>query len=144
MIRSYGLLILLCLALVACSEGDSESQPSQVLALDSDCDVRSECIGRGDGLSVSVRMAPYRSALKPFNVTVSSGVGLEAVTVSLEMQGMDMGQNRYRLLRDGESTWQAEITLPICTSGRSDWVAVFELSTSDERYQLSVPFTLGD
>lgn len=142
--RVCGLPLLLCLILVACDDVDPEVQASRVLALDNGCDVRSNCVGRYEGLSVSVRMAPQRSALKPFNVTLSSNVVLEAVTVSLEMQGMDMGQNRYRLLGGEDRTWQAEITLPVCVSGRSDWVAVFELLASDGRYRLSVPFTLGD
>jgi hypothetical protein len=138
-------LILLCLglALTACGDSDPESRPLQTLMLDDACDVRSGCIGRNDDLSASVRMSPHRSALKPFNVALTSDAALEVVTVSLEMPGMDMGQNRYRLLQANEGSWQAEITLPICTSGRSDWVAVFELQTSDKRYQLSVPFTLG-
>jgi len=142
--RSGGWLILLCLTMVvACSDGDQKAQPPQILMLDSGCDVRSGCVGRGDGLSVTVRMAPHRSALKPFNVTLSSNAGIDTVIVSLQMQGMDMGRNRYRLLRTANGRWQAEITLPVCASGRSDWIADFELQAAEARYQLSVPFTLG-
>lgn len=106
--------------------------------------MRSGCTGRSDSLSASVRMASPRSALKPFNIALSGDAGLEAVTVNLEMQDMGMGQNRYRLLRTDDGSWQADITLPICFSGRSDWIAVFELQMPGRRYQLSVPFTLGE
>jgi hypothetical protein len=89
-------------------------------------------------------MAPHRSALKPFNVSLSSNAELDSVTVSLEMQGMDMGQNRYRMLKRADGSWQADITLPVCTSGRSDWVAGFEVQASGRGYRLNVPFTLGE
>jgi len=141
-VRFYGLLILGCLALVACT--DPEDRSLQTLALDAGCDVRAACVGRAGDLRVSVRMAPHRSALKPFNVTLSSDARFESVIVSLEMQGMDMGQNRYRLLKADDGRWQADITLPVCTSGRSDWVAVFELQAAGRRYRLDVPFSLGD
>ncbi len=142
--RSYGSMVLLCLVLLtACSDSGRDTQPSQTLVLDSRCNVRSGCTARGDGVSVSVHMASTRSALKPFNVTLSSDAALNAVTVSLEMQGMDMGQNHYRLLRAADGSWQAEITLPVCASGRSDWLADFELQTAKARYRFGVPFTLG-
>jgi hypothetical protein len=142
-IGAFGQIVLLCLALAACSEQDAEVPPLQTLVLDSGCEVRAGCTGRDSELSVSVRMAPHRSALKPFNILLSSDAVLESVTVSLEMQGMDMGQNRYRMLKADDGSWQADITLPICTSGRSDWIAIFELQTSNRRYQLSVPFALN-
>ncbi len=137
-----GVLILVCLLMTACSDSGRELSPSQTLTLDAGCDVRQGCIGRSDTWSVSVRMAPHRSALKPFRIEVSSDAGVEDVTVSLEMQGMDMGRNRYRLLRTEKGNWQAEVTLPICTSGRSDWIAVFEVQILGKPYQLNVPFTL--
>ena len=136
-------LILLCLSLTACSEQNAEVPPAQALALENGCDVRTGCTGQGAGLSVTVRMAPHRSALKPFRVSLSSDLALDAVSVSLEMQGMDMGQNHYRLLKTDTGNWQADITLPICTSGRSDWIAVFDLQGGGGHYRLSVPFTLG-
>ena len=143
--RSYGSMVLLCLVLVtACSDSGQDTQPSHTLVLDSRCDVRSGCTARGDGVSVSVHMASQRSALKPFKVTLSTGAVLNAVTLSLEMQGMDMGQNRYRLLHTADGRWQAEITLPACASGRSDWLANFELQAAAAHYRLGVPFRLGE
>ena len=143
--RSYGSMVVLCLVLLtACSDSSQDTQPSQTLVLDGRCDVGSGCTARGNGLSISVRMASPRSALKPFSVTLSSDVALTAVTLSLEMQGMDMGQNRYRLLHTADGRWQAEVTLPACASGRSDWLANFELQAAAAHYRLGVPFTLGE
>ncbi len=144
-IHSCVQLVLLCLVLTACGEKSAEAPPVQTLRPDSGCDVLEGCTGRDEtGLSVTVRMAPHRSALKPFNVSLSGNTALESVTVSLEMQGMAMGQNRYRLLETDAGSWQADITLPICTSGRSDWIAMFDVQASGRHYRLNVPFTLGN
>lgn len=140
--RVSGRWIVLCLVLTACSDQGVEATPSQKLVLDRDCDVRLGCTGQSKDLSVSVRMAAHRSALKPFKVSLSSTTGLEAVSVSLDMQDMSMGQNHYRLLRGDNGVWQTDVTLPVCASGRSDWIAVFELQAAGKHYQLIVPFTL--
>jgi hypothetical protein len=58
------------------------------------------------------------------------------------MQGMDMGSNRYQLLADGMGGWDGVITLPICSSGRTDWLADFDFLLADRRLQLQVPFVL--
>jgi hypothetical protein len=53
------------------------------------------------------------------------------------MQGMEMGLNRYRFLPDGEGRWHAEVMLPVCVQGRSDWKMVLEADGT--RYE--VPFS---
>jgi hypothetical protein len=55
---------------------------------------------------------------------------------------MDMGANRYRLIAEASAGWHADITLPICMSGRTDWLADFELVVADRRLQMQVPFVL--
>ncbi|VAW80720.1 hypothetical protein MNBD_GAMMA15-129 [hydrothermal vent metagenome] len=137
-----GLLILVSLTFAACSDSDYELSPPQILRLEAGCDVRQGCTGQSDGVSVAVRMTPHRTALKPFRIELSSDANIEAVGLSLKMRGMEMGQNRYRLLRSDTGAWQSEVTLPVCTSGRSDWIAILDLHTSNRLYRLSVPFTL--
>jgi hypothetical protein len=58
------------------------------------------------------------------------------------MQGMNMGPNRYRFIPGPSGGWSADITLPICTSGRTDWLAQFELTVAGQRLQFEVPFVL--
>ena len=59
------------------------------------------------------------------------------------MKGMDMGWNRYRLNKDAAGYWNAEVTLPVCVSGRSDWVADFDaVAEGRRRVQWQVPFVL--
>ncbi|HYG14046.1 MAG TPA: hypothetical protein VD885_07875, partial [Methylophilaceae bacterium] len=58
---------------------------------------------------------------------------------SFAMQGMEMGLNRYRLLRQPDGKWAAEVTLPVCVQGRSDWLMELEVIEPDgaHRYQLA-------
>lgn len=64
--------------------------------------------------------------LKPFDLTVIAPSAQE-VHVELHMQGMEMGLNRYRLIRQANGEWRATITLPVCVTGRRDWLMVIEV-----------------
>ncbi len=75
--------------------------------------------------------------MQPFIVRVEASQA-KALHASFAMQGMEMGLNRYRLLRQADGSWQASVTLPVCVQGRSDWRMLLELRTSEgvQRYQL--------
>ena len=75
---------------------------------------------------IMVRSDSAPSALKPFVLTITAPAAQE-VYVELQMQGMDMGLNRYRLLRQANGEWRASITLPACVTGRRDWMMVVEV-----------------
>jgi len=49
------------------------------------------------------------------------------------MRGMNMGSNLYRLQPDSEG-YAGRAVLPICTSGRSDWIAEVRIETPHKRY----------
>ena len=68
------------------------------------------------------------SALKPFTVELAvESPELDQVDVNFEMEGMDMGYNRYQL-REINNTWQADVILPVCSVGRNDWILNLELN----------------
>jgi hypothetical protein len=67
----------------------------------------------------------------------------EAVTAEFIMEGMDMGQNRYRLERQGEQ-WQAQVTLPACASGQRDWVAIVSATKGKEGVFARFPFSVRE
>jgi hypothetical protein len=58
------------------------------------------------------------------------------VEARFTMEGMDMGFNLYTLRADKEGVYQARVTLPVCVTGRRDWVMY--LTVDDVR--LAVPF----
>ncbi len=138
---------LLCalLFLTAC---DKASEPdlsvSTPLSVAQPCDLQLGCRAENEQLAVTLTFGTAPRALQPFplNLRVDDGQNLESVTVEFAMQGMDMGRNRYHLSGDSMTSWNASVTLPICTSGRSDWVADFELIAEGSRFRMQVPFVL--
>ena len=147
-IPAAGFARLLCvlLFLTACDKASEPELPvSSQLSIAPGCDLQLGCRAANEKLALTLTFGTAPRALQPFPVSlrVDDGQSLDSVTVEFAMQGMDMGLNRYRLSGDSMSSWNASITLPICTSGRSDWVADFELTAGGERFHLQVPFTLG-
>ena len=83
---------------------------------------------------VQVRFANQPTGLVPFTVQVTAPA--QQVAASFSMQGMDMGTIRYALQPVGKNRWQASITLPVCVTGRQDWLMLLDV---DGR-QVMVPF----
>jgi hypothetical protein len=139
-----GWFFLSLLLLSACDRSAQNGLPVTELSVTPGCEVQQGCQAGDSSLSVSVQFGDTPRALQPFplGLQFSGDEPVEQVTVSFSMQGMDMGLNRYRLTGDKMSGWKADITLPICVSGRSDWIAEFELVTDQRRLQFSLPFVL--
>jgi hypothetical protein len=76
------------------------------------------------GIEVHVDQPP--SALHPFLLSVRAP-GAHEVSAEFVMSGMEMGLNRYRLMAQQDGLWQARVTLPVCVSGRRDWVLWLEV-----------------
>lgn len=93
--------------------------------------------------------APQGCTLAPNHTVYLQGVGghktpfaaaaevppeVQSVSVSFEMDGMDMGFNRYGLTRIAGSRWRADnIYLPLCSAERHDWIAVWHID--GQRYR---------
>jgi len=132
------------LLLAGCEQDYEARMPATRLATQEPCYADQGCTASHEALSVRVVMGTPRQALKPFPVQlrVERGQSVDSVTVAFLMKDMEMGQNRYRLIGDGSSSWLANVTLPLCVSGRSDWVAEFELVVQGRRFQARIPFSL--
>ncbi len=138
------LFLLVSLLLWGCDRAPPADLPLTELDVAPGCQVQQGCRVAEGGMTVEVRFGETPRALQPFPVSlqVIGGEPVETLSVSFYMQGMDMGMNRYHLLGDAGSGWKAAVTLPICVSGRSDWVAEFELLTKQRRLRFRVPFVL--
>ncbi len=84
-----------------------------------------------------MRFLQQPAMLKTFDLEVVAPVGAEPYA-SFHMRGMEMGMNRYRMLRMGDH-WQANVMLPACVQGRRDWMLLLE--AGGRIYEL--PFTAG-
>ena len=120
--------------------------PVELERLAADCRAgRATCSAGTESVRVDLALGPGVPLMQPFPVRVSlrlpSAGRARQVLVDFRMIGMDMGRNEYRLTRAGDGTWQGVATLPVCTTGRSDWQAVVKVETaSGRRYRAVFPF----
>jgi hypothetical protein len=87
------------------------------------------------GIPASVRFSAQPAPMEAFGVRVSAP-GATRVSAEFQMAGMDMGFNRYDLKPAGTDTFAAQVTLPVCVSGRRDWRLYLDVDGT--RY--AVPF----
>lgn len=59
--------------------------------------------------------------LRPFALEIHLPQA-QQVAVELTMRDMNMGSNLYPLQRDAQGIWRGRVILPVCVSGRRDWV----------------------
>jgi hypothetical protein len=72
-----------------------------------------------DGQPVLLRAEPKPAPLHPFRLLLR-GYG-KPLTVRFGMRGMDMGPIAYPFKTQTDGTQMAEVMLPFCVQGRSDW-----------------------
>jgi hypothetical protein len=92
----------------------------------------------GDGLAVRLDQVP--KAMRPFRLEVSAPEA-ESVEASFKMAGMEMGFNRYRLIRQGDQVWDADVTLPACVRNRKDWLLLLDIIERGNHRQVAIAFT---
>ena len=128
--------LLLVVALVAVAvAGYWLKRPAEAIALQC-ADPLTGCRFIHRGAPASVHFLAQPVALQAFGLRVNAPNG-HKISAEFQMVGMDMGFNRYDLrpVRPGE--FAAEITLPICVSGRRDWMLYLDVDGT--RYAL--PFS---
>lgn len=84
--------------------------------------------------------------LKPFKMSIrtTKNNNIESIIVDFKMKDMDMGINRFELIKinntDEKQSWTAKAILPICVNGRSDWIAAILVKIDKIHYKLTLPF----
>ena len=127
------LVILLIAGVVA---GNRLLQPKEAPAVAVACpNPRAGCAVSVHGREIGLGVSGELKVLSPFEVWVRAP-GAESVQASFTMEGMDMGFNLYTLRPDAKGVFRARITLPVCVSGRRDWVMNLKI----DGQALSVPF----
>jgi hypothetical protein len=123
---------------------DGTPLPSVVLpAADPACDPsQTLCSAGDDSRRLALRLQGPVTGLRPFRVElVAAGMQVREVQLEFTMPDMDMGQNRYRLLPEGNG-WVGLVTLPICATGRSDWWVTARVLGDDQQWEAGFPFEM--
>lgn len=135
--RKASLLLMVVLVVVAVwvywqrANSPANILPAETIAC---ADVGKGCLVDG----IKLRFDHMPQVMKPFHLSAESANATE-FHASFAMRGMEMGLNRYRLLKQANGLWTAEVVLPVCVRGRSDWLMLLEVQTPDglKRYQLA-------
>jgi hypothetical protein len=99
-----------------------------------------ECIVRSDTRLIGIELPSEVQPLTRFPVKVRvEGLEPGSVVVQFDMKSMDMGVNRFGLRQKG-AVWEGEAILPVCTSGRTDWLATVEATTQAGTIQAEFSF----
>lgn len=132
--RLAPLAILLLVGLVVYLNQARKSEGDTPVVMDCP-DLATGCTTRLHGQTISLGVEGELKALQPFQVWVRAE-GARKVQATFTMEGMDMGFNLYTLHADKDGVFRGRVTLPVCVSGRRDWVMTLDI---DER-RLAVPF----
>jgi hypothetical protein len=128
--------LLLVVALVAISvAGYWLKRPAEAVKV-SCADPLAGCAFSHRGAPVNVRFSKLPVPLEAFELNVRAP-GANRVSAEFQMVGMDMGFNRYALRTAGSDVFASNVTLPICVSGRRDWVLYLDVDGT--RY--AIPFS---
>lgn len=88
------------------------------------------------GTEALLRFSAAPAPMEAFRIEVQAP-DTNRASAEFQMVGMDMGFNRYDLKRAGAEKLVAQVTLPVCVSGRRDWILYLELDGA--RY--AIPFS---
>lgn len=128
--------LLLAVALVAIAvAGYWLKRPAEAQAV-ACVDPLAGCAFSHRGATVKVLFSALPSSLEAFELRVSAP-GIARISAEFQMNGMDMGFNRYDLHPAANGMLAAQVTLPVCVSGRRDWTLYLDLDGT--RYAL--PFS---
>jgi hypothetical protein len=75
---------------------------------------------------VHVNFIDTPSGLHPFTVRVNVA-DAKVIYAYFTMPDMEMGYNRYRLISSSPQLWQARVVLPVCVTGRRDWILTLDI-----------------
>ena len=124
-------LLLVIVALVG-----ARNQPSTGSRMIACSDPVLGCVFKHRGQMMQLRFSHSPTPLQPFTITLHAP-GARQIQAEFQMQGMEMGFNRYEFTADKTGAFTARVTLPVCVSGRSDWKLYLQIDA--QRY--AIPFS---
>lgn len=107
----------------------------------SSCDLTSSaCSVKVNNNAVTISLTGEPSPLNPFYVNVSvEGKQPLSIGIEFEMDGMDMGFNKYQL-KLVDDMWKVKSILPVCTLGGKEWNLIVTLNLKKSKKILYFKF----
>lgn len=101
-----------------------EGEGTQSFQTPTTCDLRLGCTALADQRRVTLQLRGVPHANQPLRFELQLQ-GFVPQKVELDLQGVEMfmGHNRYALSPVAPGRYQAELELPVCTTGRMQWRA---------------------
>jgi len=132
LIRVWPLVLIALIALVLWTN----RAPVEAVVTQVSCaTLSSGCSVQVDGREIILGMTGVTKPLAPFQIWVKAQ-GVRKAEARFVMEGMDMGFNLYTLRADNQGVFRANVTLPVCVTGRRDWAMILDV----DKTRLSVPF----
>lgn len=103
-----------------------------------------------DELKIEISFSKNIYYLKHFDVSVSTesktDIDVESIHIDFKMKNMNMGVNRFILTKisseNKRQNWKGRALLPVCVTGRADWVSELEIMTKQNKYILTLPLNV--
>ena len=132
------------------NENTTVNEKNIIQLKSNNCGVESKkCIVEFNKLKLKILLDENIYYLKPFKVSVLNEnmdeLELESIQVDFKMKSMDMGVNRFFFKKnevENAHIWNAKVLLPICITGRADWISEFIVTTKSSKYLISLPISV--
>lgn len=128
------LLLIFALAAIAVA-GYWLRRPAEAQAV-ACADPTAGCAFSHHGTVVKVLFSARPTPLESFELHISAP-GVTRISAEFQMNGMDMGFNRYDLRPAENGMLAAKVTLPVCVSGRRDWTLFLDIDGT----RFALPFS---
>jgi hypothetical protein len=146
------LLAVLMLALAGYWLGEpaEAERPSRQLQTETDCQPIDRWCHAGKGryglaLRIDGPVIPLTAFPVELEIEGLDAASIESVKLSFEMQGMDMGLNRFELEPVSDPAHKAHFRgmamLPVCVTGRADWRVIASVATATGVYEAGFDFS---
>lgn len=131
------ILILAALAAIAIWGARQQAQPEHAAETLTEIHCANSvagCTFMHHGTPAQLRFSAQPETLKPFSIYLAHPL-VKKASASFQMADMNMGFNRYDFKPQAKGEWAANVTLPVCTASRVDWIA--ELALDGAFYRLT-------
>jgi len=143
-ISANSVFILLLLLMILVGNYYFKPASEKPVVFISDCDLGKEkCKVNLAESELEIAIHGEIKALQIFTISIIDDDNLiEHANVDLKMKAMDMGKNRFAFVKSGVHSWKSDVVIPVCTTGRRDWLFEFEFIKSGVRERVIFEITI--